>query len=158
MHAWIADAAFWCGFALFAIRSAWAHTEIVFEQINALGIVLALIDRTEFDFFLAIIAGPAFFANALIRTGPIDTFAIHARLVFAVIDVRFTCSACITSSAFARKLIVQINATFRSDWVAWVAQALVDFGFALKTDEAWTALADKAVDFVNAGAGILTRN
>ena len=121
VHAWRADAPFRCGFALFAIGAAWAHTEIVLEQIDAFGIILTLIHRTEFNFLFAIIAGPSILAHAFIRSGAIDAFTIHAWLIFAVIGVGFACGTRITGTAFAHKFIVQIDATFGAHWITWIA-------------------------------------
>lgn len=155
VHAWIANATFRCRFALFAIRSAGAHTEIVFKQIDTLGIILTLIHRTEFNFLFAIIAGPSIFANAFIRSGAIDTFTIHAWLIFAIVDIGFACGSRIASSTFAHKFIVQIDATFSAHWITWIAQAFIDFGFTLKTDIAWTTFAHETVDFIDTSAGVL---
>lgn len=159
VHARTADAAFGCCFALFAVGATRTHAEVVFEQIDTRCVILArMLHRARFDFLLALLARPAIFADALVRADAIDAFAaIQARLILAVVDVRLTVDTRESFTTVAGKLVVQIEAAFGADGVARIDQALIDFGFALQSNETRSTFTNESIDFIDTRRAILTR-
>lgn len=115
-----------------------------------------MLHPTRFNFLFALIARPSLLAHAFIRTDAIDTFAaVQTWFIFAVVDVGLAVGARESFTTFAREFIVQIQAAFGANRVARINQAFVDFGFALQSNEPWSAFADKSIDFIDAGGSVL---
>lgn len=112
------------------------------KQINAGGIVLTGFILTGANVDFTSDAGPSFFTSTFKTTDFIfTTCSIETRIRSTIVDVCFASKSCETFSAMTNKLIVQVDATLGTNGTARIAQALVDFGFALKTNETRSTLA-----------------
>jgi len=77
MHTRISDAAFWGSFAVLAIRATGTHAEVVLEQVNATGVVLARSLRsTSGNLLLAAHSTPTRFTATLKATDAISAESI----------------------------------------------------------------------------------
>lgn len=144
---------------MFSIGSAWADAEEVLEEIDAGGVVLArLLDRAHGHLLFAAFASPSVGARALVGPDAIGAHAsVEAGRSLAVIDVVLAGLAVVSVATDARELVVQVQTALGSSWVAWVVQALIDLGFALKTNESRSTLACESIKLIDTRGSILAR-
>lgn len=181
MHARISNAAFRCRFALFAVgtgRTAegqrihvkdpqlpsresfvstqYLHAEVIEEQVDAGGVVLARSILAHADVRLAIRTGPSLRADAL-EAGVLvpARSAVQAWIGRAVVDVDLAGCAGVAVTAVANEGVVQVDATVRTDRIARIAQALVDLRLALQPNEARSAPADESFQLIHARGAVL---
>jgi len=147
MHTRISNAAFWGSFAVLAIRATGTHAEVVLEQVNATGVVLARSLRsTSGHLLFAAHSTPTRFTATLKATDAIPTESIvQAGLCLAVIDIGGAQRSLESIAADALKLVVQVEAAFRAHGIARVTQALVDLSLAGETHITRSALAAESV-------------
>lgn len=158
VHAWVSNATFGCCLTAFTVGSRWTHTEEVLEQVNAISVVLArlVLAGTNVNFTPG--SGPSFSAHALVSSDFIPTTgSVEARIGLAVVDVGLTGGSGEAFPARADVLVVQVDAAFCSHRTAWVTETLVNLGLTLKTDESRSALADEALELVDAGTTVDAR-
>lgn len=128
------------------------------EQINAGSVVLTGLVLTGSHVSLTFDSSPSLSAHTLESSNFISTRgSVETRVGHAVVDVGFASGSGETFSALADKLVVQIDAAFCSNRTAWIAETLVDFGFALKTDKSWTTFASEALELIDTGGTVDAR-
>jgi len=157
VHAWVTNASLGRCLAPFAISTRWAGTEEVLEEVNTECIVLTSGWVTLLVVLLTSLAHPSNGASALeIPNEILALSSITAGICLAVVDIGLATFTLITVSAFALKSVVQIKALKSSRWIAGPSAALVLLHLASsRTNKAWPAGADKAVNCGLTGATIL---
>jgi hypothetical protein len=104
------------------------------EKVNALSIILARSLCAGANVVLAPKSSPSRQTSALEFTNVVSAgCTVQTRLSSAVVNVDLAESTGVTLSALASELVVLINAHLCSLGVAWVAQALINLQFTLKT-------------------------
>ena len=120
------------------------HAEVILEEVDAQGIVLARVSVAESDVQLAEVAGPTRGAGTDVAADHIGArAAIEAGVGGAVVNVLLAILSPESLATFAFKLVVEVEAARRSRRIAEVRRALVAGGLAREADVAWSAIADK---------------
>ena len=116
------------------------HAEVVFEEVDTSGIVLAGIAVTVSDVFLATVTDPACRAVALVASHKISALAaVHAGTAGALVDVDRAVVAGISVSTLALVTIVQIDA-HSANGIAGTLRTIVPLHLAGQTSVARPAL------------------
>lgn len=129
------------------------------EQVNARSIVVTrfALARANIDF--TPLAGPTVGTLTRERVDSVVTFAVvHAWVTCAIVNILFAHLSGVSRVAHALVVVIQIQTLFRAFWTTRVAQAFIDSGFALKTQETGPTAAHESVQHVDARPSVLTRS
>ena len=126
----------------FKIKVKYLHAEVVLEEVDASGVVLARFRVAEANVLLAPIARPSGDAVALVTANQIAAGGtVHARVAQTFVDLDGAIVTDVTIATFALSPVVQVQTPQGSSRVARAIGAIVNGDFARQSSKAGAAVA-----------------